>query len=177
MKKALIGKKLQVRALITGAPPETRTPNPRIKSRLGLIPVDPYGAGQSVDGPFRPDSWRNPVPVFPSGADVFVASEHTRSTHVRHRDHTRPSVSASTNLRLGLWSAAGADPKRGRGVAHTASEQRKRDNPPQCWSRQSSTTRIGAVSTDQAFGLLPACSGRPRRAGSPATERLPVPPT
>jgi len=34
MKKALIGKKLQVRALITGAPPETRTPNPRIKSPL-----------------------------------------------------------------------------------------------------------------------------------------------
>jgi hypothetical protein len=65
----------------TGAPPGTRTPNPRIKSRLGFVPANPYSAGQSVDRVFRPDSWRNPMLVFPSGAGPFAASEHTRSTH------------------------------------------------------------------------------------------------
>ena len=65
----------------TGAPPGTRTPNPRINSPLLLISANSFSAGKSARRTFRPDSWRNSVPAIPYGAGLFVASEHTRSTH------------------------------------------------------------------------------------------------
>src|SRR5689334_25404213 len=63
----------------------------RIKRRLGFMFVSPYSVVQSVDRVFRPDSWRIPLLVFPSGAGLFAASEHTPSTRPPPRS-ARPAV-------------------------------------------------------------------------------------